>query len=658
MKRLLLVAGLLSCLAATADAGVTRVEISRREPFAEGQTFGTAGPYEKVVGRFFGELDAAHALNAGIVDIDRAPRNARGRVEYSADFYILKPVDLAKGNGAIFYDVNNRGNKNLLYQLNSARRANDPTTAGDAGNGFLMRHGFTVVWSGWIPGLPATNDNLRITVPVATADSTPIEQPVWDEFLFNAKGEVRALLTFPATSTDQGQATLMVRETNTAAPTILPRERWEFVDQRSIQLVPEGTAFQPGVIYQLVYRAANPPVAGIGFAATRDLVSFLRHESAATNPLVVAGKPAITRALAHGTSQSGRYLRDFVHRGFNEDEGGRIVFDGMNPHIATARLFLNQRFAQPNRAFSMGHGFLGYLDVGFPFAYETQGDPISGKVDGILSRCAARGNCPKIVHTVSSTEYWQGAQSLVATDPLGRQDAKIPDSVRIYLIAGTQHVGFPTMPAGVCSTPHNPIDLRPALRALTLALDRWVKDGTPPPGSRYPTIADATLVSGEHFTFPKIPGLAPPAAPAPRLRFDYGADSERGLIGRVPPDLLPRPYVALVPKVDADGNEIAGVRLPDVAVPLATATGWALRTASAGAAGELCYLDGSVVPFPKTAAERQARSDPRASRDERYRDQAEYVAKVGQAAALLERGGYLLAEDVQRIVERAAAIAW
>ncbi|HEV8675891.1 MAG TPA: alpha/beta hydrolase domain-containing protein [Methylomirabilota bacterium] len=663
MKRAALMVGAALLLAtAAAEARVTRIEISRREPFAGGQAFGTVGPYEKVVGRFHGELDPGHPLNRVIVDLDRAPRNARGAVEYAADFYIMKPVDLAKGNGALFYDVNNRGNKIVLHQLNSAPRENDPSTPEHAGNGFLMRQGFTIVWSGWIPGLPATNHNLRLDVPVAAGGPAPIEETVWDEFLFNATGQTRARLTFRATSPDVGKAQLLVRDTNTSPPTALAAGQWEFVDEQAIRLLPAGTPFRMGAIYQLVYRAANPPVAGIGFAATRDLVAFLRREAAdgagTPNPLAIGGAAAVRRALAHGTSQSGRYLRDFVYRGFNEDEADRIVFDGLNPHIAGARLFLNYRFAQPNRMTHIAHGFMFYPDVGFPFAYETQADPLTGRSDGIFARCATRGNCPKVVHTVSSTEYWQSGGSLVTTDPLGRVDASPPDTVRLYLIASTQHVAFPTMPKDVCALSYNPVDLRPALRALTLALDRWVSDGTPPPPSRHPRIADGSLVAMEVLGFPRLPGVSLPAGPSARARVEYGGEYEQGLIRTVPPRLTSGTYGVLVPKVDADGNEIGGIRLPDIAAPTGTGTGWAVRANDAGAAGVLCYLDGFFLPFAKTKAEREARGDPRPSREERYRDQADYVARVRQAAEALGREGYLLAEDVQRIVDRAVTGSW
>jgi hypothetical protein len=645
---------------AAADARVTRVEISRTVPFAEGQAFGPVGPFERIVGRFYGELDPAHALNAGIVDLDKAPRNARGRVEYSSDFEILKPVDLAKGNGTLLYDVNNRGNKRALIQFNNAPASNDPTTPEHAGNGFLMRNGITVVWSGWIPGLPPANNALRIEVPTATTATGPIEQMVWDEFLFNVNGTMQGRLTFRATSTDTSQATLLVRARNAEEPTVVASDQWEFVDAQTIRLKP-AAPFRIGAIYQLIYKAANPPVAGIGFAATRDLVSFLRYaatdDAGTPNPLSTAGRSAVDRAIAHGTSQSGRYLRDFIYRGFNEDESSHIVFEGINPHVATARLFLNQRFAQPNRMVHIAHGFMFFPDVSFPFAYETQTDPLTGARDGILARCTARGNCPKLIHTNTGTEYWQSGQSLITTDPLGSRDGTAPDSVRIYHFTGTQHVEIQTMPKGVCGTPYNTVDYRPLLRAALASLDRWVKDGTVPPPSRHPRIADGSLVE-TIAPGAAVPGFPPAKAPNPRPRFDYGPDFGKGIISKTLPVALKDTYRVLVPAVDADGNETSGIRLPDIAVPTATSAGWAVRSAEAGAAGELCYLDGSSVPFARTKAEREAKGDPRPSLEERYRDAADYLAKVHKAASALAQEGYLLPEDVQRIADRAASKSW
>jgi hypothetical protein len=673
------VALIFMAMTAAAEARVTRIEIVKREPFAAGQIFGATGAYEKIVGRYHGALDPAHPLNATIVDLDKAPRNAAGLVEYSADFYILKPVDLAKGNGAIFYEASNRGNKAALVRFNNGTRSNDPATAEHAGNGFLMRQGFTVVWNGWMPGLPASGDLMRIDIPSASAPPPypppqagegkggGIEQMVWDEFLLNDAKTMRGRLTYRATTTDQAQAKLIVRERNSDAPTTVPYDQWEFVDARTIRLLPEGTPFRIGMIYQLVYKAANPPVNGIGFAATRDLISFLRYAAADDasnmNPLVPAqagtqARPPIPRAIGYGNSQTGRYVRDFLYSGFNEDESNRIVFDGALPNVAAGRIFLNYRFSQPNRIVPAAHGFMLFPGATFPFSYETQTDPFTGARDGTFARCATRGNCPKLIHTISSTEYWQGAQSLITSDPLGERDGTPPDNVRIYHFAGTQHGGIEGSPGmdRVCAHPSNRTDFRPLLRAALVNLDRWVKDGIAPPASRYPRIADATLV--EKITLPAVPGLTPPPGPSQRHRIDFGPDFDKGIIGKTLPVALKDAYRVLVPKVDADGNEVAGLRLPDITVPTGTAAGWNVRAAESGAAGELCYLQGSLVPFAKTRAEREAKNDPRPSLEERYKDRADYAARVRAAASALQRDGFLLEEDVTRITDRAAAVRW
>src|SRR5712671_377041 len=396
MKRLLLLgcAGLaLIAATAPAEARVTRIEISKQEPFAAGQTFGNVGAYEKVLGRFRGELDPKSPLNAGIVDLDKAPRNARGMVEYSADFYILKPVDVTKGNGALFYELANRGNKGILPRFNYAAGSNDPATAQHAGDGFLMRQGYTLLWNGWMNGLPAANNTLRIELPVAANSSGPIVETVWDELLFNETEAKQAGLTYKATSTDQAQAQLLVREHNSEEPIVIPTDKWEFVDAQTVRLLPAGTPFKIGAIYQFIYKAANPPVTGIGFAASRDIVSFARYATAddagTPNPLTAGGRPALTRTLSQGNSQSGRYLRDFLYNGFNEDEAHRVVFDGSIPTVASGRTFLNYRFSEVGGIYPAGHGFMFFPGSEFPFAYENQTDPFTGKSDA-SSRAAPR----------------------------------------------------------------------------------------------------------------------------------------------------------------------------------------------------------------------------------------------------------------------------
>ncbi len=648
-----LVAGVLLAVltsAAPALAEVVRIEITRRQTIPEA-TFGEVGSYERITGRFHGELDPDHPLNRGIVDLAAAPRNARGRVEYSADLDILKPVDPRRGNGVLLYDVNNRGNKRALADFNDAPRLNDPTTAAHLGNGFLMRRGYTVVWSGWIHGIPGAKDNeVQIRIPSAPG----LEQAVWDELLPNTAGVLRFPLSFAAVRTDRTGATLYRRTRHGDAPQPVPADEWEFAGAQAIRLLPAGRAFERGVLYQFVYPAANPPVTGIGFAATRDLVAFLRHSTIEVNPL--AG--AIGHTLAYGASQSGRYLRDFTWRGFNEDERGRRVFDAINPHISTARLFLNHRFAQPIRMTHIGYGFHAFPDIGFPFAYQDETDPYTGAVDGILNRCTARGNCPKVVHSTTGTEYWQSGQSLVTTDPAGRRDAVIPDSVRIYHYAGTQHIMGATMPPGACALPPNTVDPRPAMRAVLVAMERWVRDGTPPPPSAYPRIADGSLVPMRQWRFPDLPGVQRPVGPAPKTRFDYGPDFARGVFSRALPQPLKEDYPVLVPQVDADGNEVAGVRVPEQAVPLATSMGWAVRGPASGTQGELCYLDGSIVPLLRGAAARREMRDPRASLGERYGTPASYASRVAENAEAMVRAGRLLDEDAQRIVRRAQAVRW
>jgi len=663
MKLMVGCAGLaLIAATAAADARVTRIEISKQEPFAAGQTFGSTGAYEKVIGRFHGELDPKSQLNAVIVDLDKAPRNARGMVEYSADFYILKPVDLGKGNGALFYELSNRGNKGILPRFNDAAGSNDPTTAQHAGNGFLMQQGYTLLWNGWMSGIGPANNALTITLPIATNADGPIVETVWDELLFNEAEVKQARLTYKATSTDKSQAKLLVRARNTDEPTVIPADKWEFVDAQTVRLLPAGTAFKIGDIYQLIYKASNPPVTGIGFAATRDIVSFARYAAAddagTPNPLAAGGRPALNRTISQGNSQSGRYLRDFIYSGFNEDETNRIVFDGSIPTVASGRTFLNYRFSQVGRINPAGHGFMFFPGSEFPFAYENQTDPFTGKSDGILARCTASKTCPKIVHLNSGTEFWQAGQSLVTTDPLGQRDTTPPDNVRIWSMTSIAHQGVnPAMPKGVCAMPYNLTDYRPLMRAALVSLDRWVKDGKEPPASRYPRIADGTLVPSAKFNT-AIPGFAAAKGANPKPRLDFGPDIDKGIIGKALPVALKDEYRVLVPSVDADGNETAGLRLPDITVPTGTAMGWSVRSEMGGGTGELCYLDGAFLPFAKTKAEREAKNDPRPSLAERYRDNADYAERVKQAATALEHDGYLLPEDVKRIVARAATLTW
>ncbi len=630
------------CLAASpARAAITTVEITKTEPFADGTAFGAAGAYVKVVGVARGELDPAAPANAGIVGLARAPKNERGRVEYDVDFYILRPADPARGNGKILYEVTNRGRKLLFAWLHDATGVpaaalNDPLRAAHIGNAFTLRQGYTLVWSGWDPEAPAANGGMRIRVPTATDGDTPIVRTIRDEFVFGTRlpaAAPTAPLSYEAASLDQAQARLTVRARESDAPVEVPAAEWEFRGPRAIALLPDGTPFKPGFIYDFRYVAKDPKVLGIGFAATRDLVSFLRHETAdaagTANP-VMAGPKGVRAVLALGISQAGRYLREHVERGFNRDEAGRRVFDGVLSHIAGAgKMFMNAEFAQPGRT-STQHEDHSFPEVTPPFTV-LRGD----------------ASDPRLMEVNSSTEYWQKGASLLHTDAAGRADVAPPENARVYLIAGTQHAGRAGAPtdAGNCRLPRNPHSATPALRALLVALDSWVTDGTRPPRNRIPQLRDGTLVEAARLGFPAVPGMeAPRAANRPAPLEDWVERKHD----------TARAYGVLVVKVDADGNEMAGVRLPDVAAALGTHTGWNLYRAPE-LAGELCDRDGTFVPFAVTKAQREAAKDPRLSLEERYRTRAGWISYVKAVVYDLLRERLLLKEDGDHFVTAAEA---
>ena len=615
------------------------VEIDRVEPFADGVAFGETGAYERVIGKARGEIDPGHPGNKGIALIDKAPLNARGRVEYTTDIFILRPRDFARGNGRILYEVNNRGRKMLFGNIaDGPQGVNDPKTLADVGNGFPLRLGYTIVWSGWDPDAPRANMGLGLTAPVATDGGRPIVQTVRDEFVSGTRlGNLEAFkLSYEAATLEQTRARLTWREREADEPRELPLNQWSFVDSRTIKLR-DGTKPKPGCLYEFHYEGRNPKVQALGFAATRDFVSWLRHDPGAM--AVTGGR--ITHALAIGFSQAGRYLRNHISEGFNRDEEGRRVFDGIHAHIAgVGRIFFNTPFAQPART-STQHEDHGFPENEFPFSTATLSDPLTGRT-GTLFR--GDGCDPLLIETNTSTEYWQKGASLLHTDPLGQRDVALPENARVYMIAGTQHGGRAgaTTDPGPNVNPRNPHNPMPAVRALLVALDAWVVSGQAPPPSRVPTLADGTLVEPDKTGFPAIPGAA----------------VARSTNRIAPPGdwVHPRPaekaYRTLVCRVDGDGNEVAGVRLPDIAVPLATYTGWN-EYKEPYPAGELADRDGSCLPFAPDEAARRAAGDPRPSVAERYASGPDYVAKVRQVVEKLVAERLLLAEDAERYIERA-----
>lgn len=656
---------------------ITRIIVQRREAFAPGHEFPLTGAYEKLVGKIHGEVDPKNRLNKIIVNLDQAPRNRRGRVEYRSDFCMLKPADMARGNGKIFVDVPNRGSKRILSFLNDAPAANDPSTLADAGNGFLMRQGYTIVWCGWQGDLMPVKDWLVLNVPGATNNGKEITRKVRTEIVIEQKGVKSQLLSgdervksYAAASREKSEATLTVREKSYGPRIPVPQSEWDFAacvkDPRTgkEKIKPSSrdlhlrAGFKPGYIYEFIYPAKDPLVLGLGFAVTRDFVSFLRHQSEDTvgkpNPLAPGtGTSGISRAYAWGRSQSGRYLRDFVYHGFNEDEAHRKVFDAVAPHVAGGgRLFLNYEFARPVTS-SQQH--TNQLDPElFPHAYNVIQDAQTGRRDGILKRPKTD---PLVFHTQTSTEYWQKRGCLAHTDGKGT-DLQIPGNVRIYVIASAQHNSpFGSEPLKDDSQlPINPLPAGDILRALMVALDHWATHGIPPPPSRYPTVDARTLVTPKRNSvgFPKVPLVRFAALHNRQLFLDYGPNILRGKMTIHPPRLVDAgAYTILVPKVDVDGNDLAGIRLPAVQIPIGTYTGWNLRPRGL-AEDELAGLLGSFIPFTKTKAERRKNGDPRLSLEERYKNRGDYVRQISRAARQLVEQRYLLAEDAERMITEAA----
>ncbi len=651
LRAALIVAMVWTGLSGLAPAAATIVEVrfNPPEPYAEGRQFGAVGTYVRITGVVRGELDPKNPHNSVIVNLDKAPRNARDMVEYEADVYILRPADPQKGSGVLLFEATNRGNKVLLLRLHnsSAGQAtvNDAKTAADVGaTPIAFERGYTMVWSGWDAEVPNTNARLSIRLPVAADGDRPLVQRIREEINVGTRGPADveiARIWNRAASQDTKAARLTYRDSADSPRIEVPSDQWVFVNDRAIRLLPEGTKFKNLRIYDLWFDAKAPPVAGIGLAATRDLVSFLRYAAVDQrgNPNPVAGA-GIKRTLAFGVSLGGRYLRHHIELGMNADESGRRVFDGVLAHTGgSGKMFINEPFAQIDRTATQRQDRF-YPESWFPFAFASTSDPLTAK-SGSLFR--GDDTDPLVIATNTSTEYWQKGASLLTTDPAGLRDLVDHPKARTYLIAGTQHVGNFSSPStpGTCVQARNPHDAYPAIRALLVALDEWVANGTEPPASRVPRIADRTAVPFDALKLPKIPGMV-----VPRSENKIGAD--RDWVN--PPAALEAVYGTLLPAVDLDGNETSGIRLPDIAVPLATFTGWNLYKDSPT---DLCDRDGTYLPFARTKAERAATGDPRLSLEERYGSRDAFVAKLKASADALLRDRLLLPGDAEAYVKAA-----
>lgn len=655
----------LCALVALAHAELVRIEIRERSDVLDGRAWGKAGAYQRLAGLAFFEVEPELPVNRIVADLHLAPRNARGRVGFAADFFMLKPRDPRLGNGSLLLEIPNRGNKYLLRQFNFGAASNDPRSAEHFGDGYLLEQGYTLVWVGWQFDVPDQPDLLRLFAPPARGAGGPVTGWVRSEFVPDRRVQAfslgdRNMIAYPAADPDDPQATLTVRDAVEAPRRTIPRNQWRFAREEFGHLVPDGTrawmegGFEPGKIYEVVYRARDPVVAGLGMAAVRDLVSFLKY-GGPEHAMLADQARSLKRAIAIGTSQSGRFLRAFLYHGFNQDERGRQVFDGVIAHVAGAgRGSFNHRFAQPSRD---GHPFQNQfypVDL-YPFTDLEQHDPESGLREGLLTRAQRAGVVPKIFYTNSSYEYYGRAASLTHTTLDGTRDFEPPATTRIYLFSGTQHspAAFPPMRTSTQNLV-NPNDYRWALRALLAAMQRWLADGVEPPPSRYPRVDRGELVPLDGLRFPRIPNVSLPTRLRRAWRVDYGPEfRSAGIIAFEPPRVVGE-FPVLVPQVDADGNELAGIRLPEVAVPLATYTGWNLRADGIGAPEELYSMAGSFIPFARTRTERIQRGDPRPSIQERYPHRDDYLERVRQAAQALVREGFLLERDVGAIVEAAA----
>ena len=656
MRTLFVAAVMLALVSSVAEARVVRLRIERRELILNGRAFGAAGPYEKLVGKVDFGLDPSLSRNGEIVDLDLAPRNARGEVEASADFYMLKPVDPRRGNGRLFYEVGNRGGKAMLSTFQKAAGSPDPTKETEFGDEALMRQGFTLLWMGWQWDVPERAGAMRMDMPIATENGKRITGLVRGNFILNQREQTasvadRAHKAYPVLDPDSAENVMTVRDDPTAKGQVIPRSRWHFVDEGTVAL--DG-GFEPGRIYDVVYRSGDPRVVGIGLSGTRDLISFMKYDTSAENPM-----PGLRYAIGWGVSQSGRYLRHFLYQGFNEDEQGRKVFDGVFDQVGGAgRGSFNHRFGQASRDALQYFNVLFPVDL-FPFTDGPSTDPESGAIDSLLARAERTGTAPKMFHLLTNSEYFNRAGSLVHTDPTGTKDADLPANTRVYMIASAPHGPGPFPPISnsgggmIGRAVLNPLNYSPAIRALFRALDRWVVDEVAPPPSAYPRIADGTLTSPARAGWPAIPGYQLPQQPLRAFHLNFGADWSKGIVSVEPPE-IGKPFVVSVPAVDADGNVRSGIRLPDIAVPLATQAGWNYRDASIGSPDRLAGEIGSYIPFARTKSDRDRTGDPRPSIEERYRNRDEYVGKFAASTLDLVERGYLLPEDVADLLRHAA----
>lgn len=652
IKQLGMGAVLAALVVSTAQARVVSLEVQHREPILSGKQFGPAGAYEKLVGKVHFALDPKAAINQRIVDLNLAPKNAQGEVEFTADFYMFKPADAKRGNHRLFYEVGNRGGKSMLRYFQKAKNAKDPTSAEEIGDGALMNQGWTLLWMGWQWDVPP--GQMRMDQPIATENGKKIVGLVRANFIPNDRAPTQSLAdrnhyAYPIDDPNAPENVMTVRDNPTDKPQMIPRAKWHFVGDTAVSL--DG-GFQLGRIYDVVYRAHDPRVVGTGLAGTRDLISFMKHDASAANPM-----PGIAYAYGWGVSQSGRFLRQFLYEGFNEDEQHRIVFDGVLDEVGGAgRGSFNIRFGQASRDAEEFFDIFYPVDQ-FPFTDSAETDPVTGKTGSLLADAEAHHVRPKLFHIFSNSEYFNRGGSLIHTDVTGTKDIAPPADSRIYFVSSGPHAYGPTPPKqfeGAAGF-NNPVNRDPIVRALLKDMDDWVTRGIAPPDSRIPHIVDGTLVPTAKAGWPRIAGVPFPVPNLKEYRLDFGPDYAKGIVTNVPPK-VGQMYVNLVPAVDEAGNSRAGIRLPAIAVPVGTYGGWNFRDPAIGRPDQLFGEMGSLHPMARTKAERLASGDSRLSIAERYKSRDDYIAKVTAVAKEMVKDRFLLPEDLNDPIDQAVAL--
>jgi len=658
---LLAVAILLFSAASPLSARVIRTEVASRMDVLDGKPFGSAGPYERITGKIYFSVSVANTHNQAIVDLANAMNLQNGEVEFSADFVAIRPKDPSRGNGTLFLEDPNRGLPHILSLVDGG----DEDLAHSAGDAWFLRNGFTVVSLGWQwdavgPGtlhldVPIAKDHGKAIVGLLRGDIMPSADTPEIPLGHLMQGRIGGA-EYPVSDPGDSRNTLTVRDTPASPRTTIPRGEWQFAKTIDGKLVPDNRSihlnggFKAGRIYECVYVVADPVVAGLGLAAFRDFASYAKHDAKSITPAA--------RVLAEGISQNGRFLRHFLYQGFNSDEDGRIALDGVLAHVAGAgRGSFNHRFAQPSRDGQPTSSIFFPTDI-FPFTDLPETDALTGDKGGLLDRAIAEKVVPKIFFSNTSYEYWGRACSLIHTSPDGKEDAAIDANVRIYFFTGLQHYSVSFPPARgegalLSQNPQSPLPIRFFWRAMISNMDAWVRSGTLPPPSAYPSITQKTLVSRERVTFPAIPGSHFPGDNNLAHRLDFGPEWKQGIIAKQPP-LIGKPFSVLVPQVDPDGNELAGVHLPEISVPLATYTGWNLRDPSIGAPEQRLPFEGSFFPFPKDAAARARSGDPRNSIAERYASREIYLERFTQATDDLIRQRWIILEDRAALLKRGA----